>query len=774
VFAGAGWLVPGVIAAIAPHALFAWSEKRRILPPVALFGTVLLGFVFTMVVVEPATTFNGIPTFATFHAFGDDIGLASHVLRTAVVPVEPVGAALTLALVSIWMVATTADWLLRRLDATLGALGPSLVLFVAVAALGEGAHWPTTLLYGGAAAGFLLAEHYAELLERRTWFHLPRRRRSRLLGGGAVAAAIAVVTALVIGPLVPGARGEAWFDYRGLGDHGDRATWKTVTPLVDIRTRLIDQSDVELFTVRAERGAYWRLVGLDTFDGQVWGTEGEAPRVGQDIPDTQPAPPESVELVQQFDIGPLDVRWLPAAFRPQHIDLLDAHVITGSLTLVAESSQSNGAKYTVVSNIPTPTPAELRASLPVLRSRWQHYLALPDDFPHDVVDLARAVTRDAVTPYDKAIALQDYLRSDLFTYDINAATGHSDHALERFLFDTRTGYCEQFAGSYAAMARAIGLPARVAVGFTPGQQDADGVWHVTNKNAHAWPEVWLDGIGWLPFEPTPGRFHHVGADVEHHVEHAVAERQPTRPGRRVHPGRRWFTRRRQRRRRRARAHRGRCRGRRRGPRRRRDVAERSRREVGAPAPPPSRARRARPRHRRVGGSARPVARSRRRTAGVGDTRRVRAPPRARIRCRARGARAHGTRAAADRRALRARGTEQGRRDRRVEAGAPHRTRTAEGDALVAPLASSARPAVATRRAGRPGVTAPRATGARQPNVRERRGRRRTRAVPRRTRARRPRPTRRTVRPTRTGRVALRGARRGSGRRRGMPTRWRRR
>lgn len=507
VFAGAGWLVPGVLAAIAPHALFAWTERRRVLPPVALFGVVAVGILFTMVVVEPATTFNGLPTAATFHAFASDIGLASHTLRTAVVPVDPIGAALALALVSIWMVATTADWLLRRLDATLGALGPSLVLFVAVAALGEGAHWPTTLLYGGAATGFLLAEHYAELLERRTWFHLPRRRRSRVLGGGAAAAAGAVAIALVLGPLLPGARGDAWFDYRGLGDHGNGGTWRTVTPLVDIRTRLIDQSDTQLFTVKADRGQYWRLVALDTFDGQVWGTEGEAPRVGGELPSFGPTPTKTSELVQQFDIGPLDSRWLPAAFRPEQIDLDNARVIAESLSLVAGDASSDGSVYTVVSRIPEPTPAELRASLPVLRSQWAHYLELPGDFPSSVRELALSITRTAATPYDKALALQNYLRDpNNFTYDLDAPSGHSDHALERFLFDTKRGYCEQFAGSYAAMARAVGLPARVAVGFTPGDRDRNGVFHVSNKQAHAWPEVWFQGVGWTSFEPTPGRF----------------------------------------------------------------------------------------------------------------------------------------------------------------------------------------------------------------------------------------------------------------------------
>jgi transglutaminase-like putative cysteine protease len=418
-----------------------------------------------------------------------------------------------------------------RLDATLGALGPSLVLFVAVAALGEGAHWPTTFLYGAAAAAFLLAVQYAELLERRTWFHLPRHRRSRLLTGGIAAAVFAVVLALVIGPLLPGARGEAWFDYRGLGDRrSGSGTWRTVTPLVDIKTRLVNPSNAELFRVKADRPAYWRMVALDEFNGEVWGLESEASRVGNQLPTTGPASPRSQPLTQEFDIGPLNSRWLPAAFRAVAIDGADnARVIPESLSLVTGNATSNDTKYTVQSEVPAPTQAELRASPPVRPAQYASLLKLPGDFPQDVRDLADAVTKDARAPYDKAIALQDYLRDPHnYTYDTNVDPGHSDRALERFLFQTKRGYCEQFAGSYAAMARSIGLPARVAVGFTYGSPDRNDVWHVTDKDAHAWPEVWLENIGWMPFEPTPTRSEPTPGDPTH-TGGAAARTQRTTP-----------------------------------------------------------------------------------------------------------------------------------------------------------------------------------------------------------------------------------------------------
>jgi hypothetical protein len=109
------------------------------------------------------------------------------------------------------------------------------------------------------------------------------------------------------------------------------------------------------------------------------------------------------------------------------------------------------------------------------------------------------------SPYERAKALQDFFRSNRFTYDLTVASGHDGRALERFLFTVRRGYCEQFAGAFAVLARLVGLPTRVAVGFTAGEVAQDGLFHVRDLNAHAWPEVFIAGAGWVAFEPTPGR-----------------------------------------------------------------------------------------------------------------------------------------------------------------------------------------------------------------------------------------------------------------------------
>jgi hypothetical protein len=122
-----------------------------------------------------------------------------------------------------------------------------------------------------------------------------------------------------------------------------------------------------------------------------------------------------------------------------------------------------------------------------------------------VRDLATQLTEDQESPWAKADAIARFLNTDGgFTYNDQVARSHSIDTLEQFLFDQREGYCEQFASAFAAMARSVGLPTRIAVGYSYGTAQ-NGEWHVKNKDAHAWPEVYFTGLGWVPLEPTPGR-----------------------------------------------------------------------------------------------------------------------------------------------------------------------------------------------------------------------------------------------------------------------------
>ena len=144
------------------------------------------------------------------------------------------------------------------------------------------------------------------------------------------------------------------------------------------------------------------------------------------------------------------------------------------------------------------------------------YIRLPDNLPNDLIGQALLRTRGATTDFERAVMLEAWFRSDDFTYDATVSTGHSSLNLTDWLADStstnyRRGYCEQFATAMAVLGRVLEIPTRVVWGFTPGttveRADADGnpidVIEVRDTNAHAWVEMWMDGVGWVQFDPTP-------------------------------------------------------------------------------------------------------------------------------------------------------------------------------------------------------------------------------------------------------------------------------
>ena len=217
-----------------------------------------------------------------------------------------------------------------------------------------------------------------------------------------------------------------------------------------------------------------------------------------------PASPATTQTNEaRFNVTALGGPWIPVAYRPTSVTLPGARVLPGSLTVIRDGEINT--TYTVRSADPAPTPFQMATARVVTGASAAADLNLPSNFPPRVRALAHSITDEFTTPYAKALALQNYLRHG-YDYSLSVPKGHSDQALVDFLFTTKAGFCEQFSSAFAAMARAIGLPTRVAVGFTSGTQDPSGTYHVSSDNAHAWPEVDFDGIGWIRFEPTPGRF----------------------------------------------------------------------------------------------------------------------------------------------------------------------------------------------------------------------------------------------------------------------------
>lgn len=169
-------------------------------------------------------------------------------------------------------------------------------------------------------------------------------------------------------------------------------------------------------------------------------------------------------------------------------------------------AQVNANVYRVESFIPTFDAMELRAASDAypdaIRSR---YLALPDNVPPRVLALARDLTATPPTPYDRAVAIETYLRTIPYTLDLTAPPANRD-VVDYFLFDLRRGYCDYYATAMAVLARAAGLPARLAVGYAAGDYDSTtGKYIVTEADAHSWTQIYFPEDGWVDFEPTSGR-----------------------------------------------------------------------------------------------------------------------------------------------------------------------------------------------------------------------------------------------------------------------------
>ena len=163
----------------------------------------------------------------------------------------------------------------------------------------------------------------------------------------------------------------------------------------------------------------------------------------------------------------------------------------------------SGEQYVVLANIYNPTVAQLQQAGAIYPA-WvrDHYLQLPEDLSPRIRELARRITWDAETPYEKAVAITEYLRA-VITYSETVDTPPDvTDPMVWFLFDSRAGFCNYYATAEVILLRSAGVPARMVVGFAQGEYRPPEKFIIREKDAHAWPEVYFPSLGWVEFEPT--------------------------------------------------------------------------------------------------------------------------------------------------------------------------------------------------------------------------------------------------------------------------------
>jgi transglutaminase-like putative cysteine protease len=511
-FTDRSYFLPLAVIGVVTHLVAAACRRRDLGVPVSAVLTALALVPVLTLLFFASESLLGLPTPAVVEAARAALDDAWLLFQDVVAPAPPVDGFLMTAGVAVAAAAFLADWAGFRLWSPLEAVVPPATLFVFASMLGaDRARVMAAALFGTATLLFLLLHRAARLAATGSWVNRAvDRGTSAVVRAGAALVAVALVVGIAVGPAVPGAEEPGIIRWRA-SDRGPGSR-VTISPLVDIRTRLVRQADTEVFTVEADEAQYWRLTALDEFDGQIWRSSGKFSSADGELPTGPPSVADRDTLTQSIVISNLAALWLPAAYEPRSIDSPDVDVRfqpeSGTLIVDTDVENSDDMGYVVESAVPSFTPEELSgADQDAMEAALRdHYTDLDGDLSELAAAEAERITAGATTDYERVLALQRWFRDPAeFTYNLDAPSGHGLSAIDAFL-ESRIGYCEQFAGTFAAMARHLGIPARVAVGFTWGDyDDATGVFRVRGEHAHAWPEVWFEGFGWVPFEPTPDR-----------------------------------------------------------------------------------------------------------------------------------------------------------------------------------------------------------------------------------------------------------------------------
>jgi transglutaminase-like putative cysteine protease len=274
-------------------------------------------------------------------------------------------------------------------------------------------------------------------------------------------------------------------------------------------------SDAVLFRIQTagmgnQERYYWRVRSYDTYVNGAWETGAVNLRSfssssrSLELPGYEGVNAEFEFNVESTAIGVLVTPPRPIwVSRPSTLSFFPAGEALEPLLFQTSDPILPGEEYTVHAILMEPTEKQLRAAgtdYPAWVS--ERYLQLPADLPPAIPALAQEVTAGAATPYDAALAVTRYLRTEI-TYSLSvppAPVGRD--TLAWFLFDYKKGFCNYYATAEVILLRSLGIPARLAVGFAEGEYEAPGWYIVLQRDAHAWPEVYFPGVGWVEFEPT--------------------------------------------------------------------------------------------------------------------------------------------------------------------------------------------------------------------------------------------------------------------------------
>ncbi|WP_086662376.1 transglutaminase TgpA family protein [Lentzea kentuckyensis] len=426
-------------------------------------------------------------------------------LLAVVVPADPWGELLVVPTLVMWAAAFTSVALARRTRTVLAPLAPSLAGFLfAVFVVGNqaGGHAIATVVFLAAALSLIAvrAQRSAGTGTVRTERRSPRSAGAFGVAGLVVAAS--VLFGIVGGQVLPIASGQHRFDIRDLLAPPVTGT-DTLTPLARLKSQLNDKPARELFTVRLDVESYTqvdriRTAALDVFDGTIWTSE-DTYRVAGSHLTGDAALTNGKQVKAHIELKDLAGPYLPVIGWPSRLEATGGNrgllgFAPNSGVLISTAPKLQGLSYDVTGEIGVRDEGLAQATATSGHSR-----SLPDGLPEAV--RAMATDREGLTSYEKLVDLENSFRG--LGTDPDGPPGHSYAAISRLLSGSNTngGYAEQHAAAFTVVARSMGFPARVAVGYRL-RTYRGGAFQVSTADAHAWPEVHFAGYGWVAFEPT--------------------------------------------------------------------------------------------------------------------------------------------------------------------------------------------------------------------------------------------------------------------------------
>lgn len=539
--------IAGLAAAAAGTSLFGWrlltEEPGRLWWPLALLTVLVAGLgvlgrwqrlpllllvplqvLVAAAVVLGATTGSAAPTPDTIAMFVDALRAGVESARTYVAPVPasapPIHPLLLLGGAAVVLVMDLVAGLLRQ--PAIGGLVLLSAHVVPALITGDSGPWWVFALGAGLFLALIAAHHRSRLDAWGTTSGDEGPESARRGVGTAWCAASVGAGAVLVGlvvPLVLPTPDVTLLDGSGGGGSGSGPV-QVVNPMADLRRDLTRGRDLRLLRVDTSgpRPDYLRLSVLSRFVDGRW-TPGD-----RDIPSDQAANgpmPEldgvSLSLPRQEDeyrvrVGPdFHSTWLPTTAQVSYIDAGSQwryDDATRDFIAVGEDTNTANMDYQFTGVQLQYDADSMNGSASATGSIPGIFTETPPSIDEEIHQLAEEVTADAPTRFQKAQALQRWFRhTGGFRYDLAPAEslGNGTADLKAFLDEDtgRVGYCEQFAASMAIMARTLGIPSRVAVGFLVPSEAGPGTWEFSAWDLHAWPELYFPGSGWVRFEPTP-------------------------------------------------------------------------------------------------------------------------------------------------------------------------------------------------------------------------------------------------------------------------------